>query len=109
LISWFFVRGLVLIYFAAFLSMTEQIERLIGANGFLPMASLLELIGQNHQASRFLILPTVFWFDASDPILAATCLAGTIAACILLLGVYQRLILLLCFIRFAAGAGSLGN
>lgn len=94
------MRGLALIYFAAFLSMAVQIEGLIGANGLLPVASFLELISQNSQGSRFFVLPTVFWFDASDPMLAATCMAGAIAACLLLFAVYQRLMLLVCFFLY---------
>jgi len=49
LISWLFLRGLALIYFSAFASMSGQIEGLVGENGILPVASKLELIEQFYQ------------------------------------------------------------
>lgn len=44
LLSWLFLRGLALIYFAAFASMAVQIEGLIGDNGILPIQSRLQEI-----------------------------------------------------------------
>jgi len=97
LISWLFIRGLALIYFAAFVSMAGQIEGLIGASGILPLNSLLELISQQYQEKRFVNLPTLFWLDCSDRMLSSVCVAGAVAAFLLLGGIFERTMLFVCF------------
>ena len=49
LVSWIFLRGLAIIYFAAFASMSVQIEGLVGENGILPIKSKLAEIGQRRK------------------------------------------------------------
>jgi hypothetical protein len=97
LISWLFLRGLALIYFAAFASMAVQIEGLAGANGILPFASKLALIEQFYPQQYFWQMPTVFWFNASDTMLVSVCYAGMAAASLLLLNIFPRSMLIVCY------------
>jgi hypothetical protein len=96
-VSWVFLRGLALVYLAAFGSMTGQIEGLIGDNGILPIKSELAAIARNFPDSKFAAFPTVFWIDASDQTLLMTCTGGMICAVLLLLNVVDRIALLVCF------------
>ena len=97
LVSWVFLRGLALIYFAAFASMAVQIDGLIGENGISPIQSELAAIAQYFPESKYFLFPTLFWFDASDRTLLLVCFAGMIGAVILLFNVFDRIALLLCY------------
>ena len=100
LVSWLFLRGLALIYFAAFASMAIQIEGLVGSNGILPIATKLELIEQFYPNQKFWQMPTVFWFDSSDFMLRSVCYSGMAVSCLLLLNIFTRIALLLCYILY---------
>jgi hypothetical protein len=97
LVSWLFLRGLALIYFAAFTSMAVQIEGLVGANGILPIASKLDLIERFYPQQYFWRMPTVFWFNASDTMLVSVCYIGIVAASLLLLNIFPRAMLIICY------------
>jgi len=83
-----FLRGLALVYLAAFGSLAVQIDGLIGSRGILPAAEFLE------QAGRFLgtgpaacwRLPTVFWLGASDAALHGVCWCGLLLGVALFFG-----------------------
>ena len=68
-----FLRLLGAVYLAAFLSLWVQVEGLIGSRGILPAHDLLDLVRQRVGASRYWILPTVFWIGDSDAALQAAC------------------------------------
>jgi len=100
LISWLFLRGLALIYFSAFASMSVQIEGLIGENGILPIASKLVLIEQFYQQQKFWQMPTVFWLNASDLVLSYVCYAGMLASCLVLFNIFTRTALIICYLLY---------
>jgi len=100
LVSWLFLRGLALIYFAAFASMAGQIEGLIGENGILPIQSELAAIARHFPDRKLAVFPTVFWFDASDQTLRMVCYAGMTAATMLLFSVFERMALILCYVLY---------
>ncbi|MGR8999639.1 MAG: lipase maturation factor family protein [Gammaproteobacteria bacterium] len=97
LVSWVFLRGLAIIYFSAFASMALQIQGLIGENGILPIQLKLTEIEQIFPGRKFTVFPTVFWLDASDQALMIVCFTGMAAAVVLLLGVFDRIALILCY------------
>ncbi|OQK18424.1 hypothetical protein AU255_11585 [Methyloprofundus sedimenti] len=98
--GWVFLRGLALVYFSAFVSISVQIEGLIGANGLLPVNRHLTLIEQFYQQQRFWHTPTVFWINAADTMLSFICYAGMAAACLLLLNVFTRAALIVCYVLY---------
>ncbi len=100
LVSWVFLRGLAVIYFAAFASMAVQIEGLIGANGILPIRSKLTEIARLFPNSKYIEFPTLFWINASDQALMLVCLAGMAAAVLLLMNMFARMALVLCYLLY---------
>lgn len=100
LLSWLFLRGLALIYFAAFASMSVQIEGLVGVNGILPVQAKLVEITHFLPDLKYLAMPTLFWFDASDQSLVLACYLGMAASVLLLLGLFVRLALLACYLLY---------
>ncbi|HUL04539.1 MAG TPA: lipase maturation factor family protein [Gemmatimonadales bacterium] len=79
---WVFLRALGIIYLIAFLSLWVQIRGLIGSQGILPAAEYLDELKGYLGPERYRLVPTVFWWGASDAALQAVCLLG--AACALL-------------------------
>lgn len=100
LINWLFLRGLAVVYFAAFASMAVQIDGLIGANGILQLSAKLESIAQIFPEQKFWRMPTLFWFDASDAMLRWACYAGMAAAVLLLCNLSPRLALIACYVLY---------
>jgi predicted DCC family thiol-disulfide oxidoreductase YuxK len=81
-----FLRLLGLCYLAAFLSLWVQIDGLIGANGVLPIAPLLDWLRPQTGAGRFWSVPTLAWISSSDAALHIQCAAGAGASLLLLAG-----------------------
>ena len=106
LINWLFLRGLALIYCAAFISMGGQIDGLIGTNGILPIRSFLGFMSQHYQDRSFFVLPTLFWLDSSDRMLISVCVAGSIASVVLFCGFLERTALFVCFILYLSIASA---
>jgi lipase maturation factor 1 len=81
-----FLRLLALVYLVAFVSLWTQIDGLVGSQGLLPLRPYLERLSDQGVA-RFWQLPTLCWLSASDAMLHALCLAGSILALLLACGV----------------------
>lgn len=98
---WLFLRALGLIYFSAFYSLIFQIKGLIGPDGILPADEYLHVIPRYYPGlARFWFAPTVLWFSSTDRALAILCWAGLIASILVVINIWPRASLLVCFIAF---------
>lgn len=101
LVSWLFLKGLALVYVAAFLSLAAQIEGLAGPDGILPLRRLLDNLFAEQGYAALLQVPTLFWLDSSGATLRGAALAGAVLALLLLPDWRgQRLILVLLFVLY---------
>jgi len=96
---WMFLRGLGLIYFSAFYPLLFQIKGLIGPEGILPANEYLQALTKLG-ATRFWYAPTLFWFSSSNHALMVVCWVGIAASLLLVLNVWPRATLLVCFMCF---------
>jgi len=82
------LRGLGLIYAAAYLILVQQGRALIGAHGILPAARYLERLTDvfHSRAAGFWQLPSVFWLSASDAGLQACAWLGLLGALAMMAG-----------------------
>jgi lipase maturation factor 1 len=97
---WIFLRALGVVYFSAFYSLLFQIKGLIGPNGLLPAGDFLQAVAVALLGSRYHYAPTLLWFDSSDHALMILTWAGLIAAVAVLLNLWPRASLLVCFVCF---------
>src|SRR5439155_1252579 len=98
---WLFVRGLGSIYFSALFSLIFQIRGLIGAAGILPAGSDLQAVAQSlGHWQRLWYAPTLLWFSSGAAMLHAVCWAGMIASLLLVLNLWPRATLAVCFVCF---------
>jgi lipase maturation factor 1 len=98
---WLFLRSLGLIYFSAFFSLIFQIRGLIGSSGILPAGSYLHEVAQSlGHWQRLWYAPTLLWWSSSSAMLSALCWAGIIASLLLVLNLWPRGMLVICFACF---------
>lgn len=71
-----FLRAMGLVFAIAFLSLWVQIVSLVGEHGVLPAHEFLDAVRSHIGASRYWLLPTVFWLNVSDVALHVVCAAG---------------------------------
>jgi uncharacterized membrane protein YphA (DoxX/SURF4 family) len=89
------------IYFSAFYSLVFQIRGLLGPDGLLPTGMYLNEVAKTlGGASRYWYAPTILWLGSSDRALLALCWAGMIASVLLILNLWPRAMLVLCFVLF---------
>jgi len=97
---WIFLRSLGLIYFSAFYPLVFQIRGLLGPHGLLPARDYLSQVAAALGHLRFWYAPTLLWFDSSSRALILLCWIGMLASLLLVLNLWPRAMLLVCFIAF---------
>jgi predicted DCC family thiol-disulfide oxidoreductase YuxK len=90
LASWLFLRGLGLVYIAAFASLAVQILGLVGSGGIIPLARFLPAAHTALGADAYWQMPTLFWLDASDRTLVWGAWAGVALGAMVTLGLLVR-------------------
>lgn len=81
-----FLRGLGLVYAAAFLSIARQVTGLVGERGLQPATAFLAGQRESFGASAIVRVPTLFWLDAGDHALLAASYIGLVLALIVAAG-----------------------
>jgi lipase maturation factor 1 len=98
---WLFLRALGLICFSAFFPLLFQIRGLIGPNGILPAGDYLQAVTQSlGHYSRLWYAPTLLWFSSTSQMLLVLCWVGMVASVLLVLNLWPRGMLLICFVCF---------
>jgi hypothetical protein len=97
---WIFLRALGLIYYSAFLSLVFQIRGLIGPSGVLPAKEYLQALAERFGHAAYWYAPTVLWFSSGTRTLTAICWIGMIASLHLVLNLWPRGMLAICFVCF---------
>jgi hypothetical protein len=93
--SWFFLRGLGVIYLIAFASLWPQLDGLIGPDGILPASSLLKVAQDRLGPERYWLLPTLLWLDSGEAMLHGLCAAGCALALLVVADVAPAVCLML--------------
>ena len=109
LARWIFLRALGLIYFSAFFPLAFQIRGLIGPQGILPAGEYLQSVAQQVGNARYWYAPTVLWFSSGSHMLMALCCVGMIASLLLVLNLWPRAMLAICFVCFLSFVSAAGE
>ncbi len=98
---WLVLRALGLIYFSAFFSLIFQIRGLIGPAGILPAESYLQSVARSLGPwMRVWYAPSVLWWSGGPIVLNVLCWMGMAASLLLVLNLWPRGMLLICFVCF---------
>src|SRR5437016_6773395 len=104
---WIFLRTLGLIYFSAFFSLVFQTRGLIGPQGILPANDYLEAVDRSlGHLARLWFAPTLLWFSSSSHVLLGLCWMGMFASLLLVLNIWPRAMLVICFACFLSFVGA---
>ncbi|MHB8502863.1 MAG: lipase maturation factor family protein [Candidatus Acidiferrales bacterium] len=109
LTRWIFLRALGVIYFSAFFSLVFQIRGLIGPDGILPAGEYLKNIANQVGVARYWYAPSLLWFSSGSHMLMALCWAGLAAAALLVLNIWPRGMLVICFVCFLSFVSAAGD
>ena len=97
---WIFLRALGLIYYSAFFSFVFQIKGLIGPQGILPAGEYLRAVTEQLGRVGYWYAPTLLWFSSGRHMLTGICWVGMIASLLLVLNLWPRVTLAICFVSF---------
>ena len=97
---WLWLRALGLIFFSAFYSYAFQVRGLIGPDGILPVAGYLEEVRRAFGSQRFWFTPSLLWINSGSHALEALWMAGLIASVALVLNLWPRASVAVCFIAY---------
>ncbi|PYU13476.1 MAG: membrane protein [Acidobacteria bacterium] len=97
---WIFLRALGLIYYSAFFSLAFQIKGLIGPQGILPANEYLRGVAEQFGRVGYWYAPTLLWFSSGRHLLTGICWVGMIASVLLVLNLWPRGMLAICFVCF---------
>jgi hypothetical protein len=106
---WLFLRALGMIYFSAFFSLIYQVRGLIGPAGILSASEYLQAVASSAGHARFWYAPTLLWFSSSSHALMGLCWTGIMASVLVILNVWPRGALLICFVCFLSFVGAAGE
>jgi hypothetical protein len=98
-VRWLYLRLIGVGFLAGFLSLSTQVEGLIGERGILPARDLLE---RARGMGGFFRAPSLFWIDASDRTLGLACWAGAVFSLLVVANVLPRVALALAAIVYAS-------
>jgi lipase maturation factor 1 len=100
---WLFLRALGAIYFSAFFSLAFQIRGLIGPQGILPAGLYLQAVTQSFGLwERLWYTPSLLWLSSGSVMLNGLCWLGMIASLLLVLNLWPRGMLAICFLCFVS-------
>ncbi len=100
LTGWLIARCLGLIYAIAFASLGVQVLGLMGHDGILPAATLIQYLNEHLGVQRFWALPTLCWFNASDAFLLFLCWGGFACSLLLAVGVVPRIMAFIAWVFY---------
>lgn len=103
---WIFLRALGLIYYSAFFSLAFQIKGLIGPQGILPAGDYLRAVAEQLGRVGYWYAPTLLWFSSGRHMLTGLCWVGMIASVLLVLNLWPRGMLAICFACFLSFIGA---
>ena len=106
---WLFLRALGAIYFSAFFSLIYQIRGLIGPAGILPASEYLQAVASSAGHARFWYAPTLLWLSSGSPALISLGWVGIVTSVLVVLNVWPRGALLICFVCFLSFVSAAGE
>lgn len=86
------------IYIVAYIPFVLQIKGLLGSDGILPINDYLPFIKRRFGKRGYTLIPTLFWFNASDTALLALSWSGIFLGALLAIGFYPAVVLFLLYL-----------
>jgi predicted DCC family thiol-disulfide oxidoreductase YuxK len=88
--GWLFLRGMAVVYFVAFASLSTQILGLVGSDGISPASMFLGAVYSGIGGAGPLYYPTIAWLNSGNAMLSGMCVAGMVISVLLFIGILPR-------------------
>ena len=99
---WIVLRAVGIIYVIVFAGIIDEGKALVGPRGIAPIADFCAAMARvvpNH-FERLLLVPSLFWVTASPQMIAALEWAGLLASVAVVLNLWPRMALFVCWLAF---------
>jgi len=99
---WMVLRAVGLVYIVIFAGIIDEGKALVGAGGIAPIAEFCAAMGKMlpHASQRLFLVPSLFWLSASPGMIVALEWTGLLAAAALVLNLWPRMALFVCWLAF---------
>lgn len=99
---WLVLRAVGVVYVIIFAGIIDEGNALVGPHGIYPIAEFCATLRGifPHFLERFLRAPSAFWISADPITLTVFAWGGIVAACALVLNLWPRLALFICWVSF---------
>ncbi len=106
---WLFLRAVGLVYVLVFAGIAVEGEAILGPSGLAPAKSLFRTLSSYSTVEAFFRAPTLLWVDASAGTITALTWIGLAAALALVLNLWPRLALSVCWLVFLSFVAAWGE
>jgi predicted DCC family thiol-disulfide oxidoreductase YuxK len=95
-----FLRALGVVYLIAFVSLSVQVDGLIGNAGISPINQFLPAAYEQLGDRAYWLLPTLCWFNTSNALLHFLCVGGVVSSLLLIAGLIPVVSLVALFVFY---------
>ena len=106
---WLVLRAVGLVYVFVFAGIVAEGPSILGPTGLAPAASLFQGLASTPAIEAFFRVPTLFWLNPSAAMITALAWVGVVAAVALVLNLWPRLALSVCWLTFVSFVSAWGE
>lgn len=99
---WLVLRAVGLVYIVVFAGIVVEGQAILGPAGLVPAAGLFRELASIPPLEAFFKAPTLFWLNSSAPMITALAWVGVLAAVALVLNLWPRMALAVCWLAFVS-------
>jgi TPR repeat protein len=108
-VRWLVLRAVGLVYVIVFAGIVAEGKAILGPTGLAPAASLFQSLASLSAFEAFLRAPTLFWLNSSAAMIAALTWIGFLAAVAVVLNLWPRLALSVCWVALLSFVAAWGE
>src|SRR5688572_6460033 len=106
---WLVLRAVGLVYVFVFAGIVAEGKAILGPTGLAPAAALFRTLASTSAIEAFFRAPTLFWLNSSAAMITALGWIGVAAAVALVMNLWPRLALSVCWLVFLSFVGAWGE
>lgn len=106
---WLVLRAVGLVYVFVFAGIVVEGKAILGPTGLAPAASLFRTLASHSAIDAFFRAPTLLWLNSSAAMITALGWIGVAAAVALVMNLWPRLALSVCWLAFLSFVGAWGE
>ena len=106
---WLVLRAVGVVYVLIFAGIVAEGKAILGPTGLAPAASMFQALAALPALDAFFKAPSLFWLSPSAAMITALAWVGVLAAVALVLNLWPRMALVVCWLAFVSFVGAWGE